>query len=102
MSKDMPTDPNKHKIQKPYISILLILVSAFLGGGIGAFSKMSLQEIPPLSFTLLRFLLAILVLLGEKITTEFMIGSLLAFIGVALVTILGGAESKKEFTTKVV
>lgn len=46
-----------------YTSIFWIFVAAFVGGGIGAFAKISLTEIPPLSFTLLRFLLAMLIVL---------------------------------------
>jgi len=40
------------------------------------------------------------VLLGEKITSEFMAGAILAFIGVALVTNFGRPEIKKEFAAK--
>lgn len=47
-------------IYKPYF---LIILTALVGGAIGAASKIALREIPPLSFTLLRFLLAGIVLL---------------------------------------
>ncbi|OGE17351.1 hypothetical protein A2769_00690 [Candidatus Daviesbacteria bacterium RIFCSPHIGHO2_01_FULL_37_27] len=53
----------KNKFLKSYRSIFLIFLAAFIGGGIGALAKISLEEIPPLSFTLLRFLLAAFVLL---------------------------------------
>lgn len=46
-----------------YKPIILILLAAVLGGGVGAFSKISLKEIPPLPFTLLRFILAAATLL---------------------------------------
>lgn len=53
----------ENKPSKSYQSIFLIFLAAFIGGGVGAFAKISIQEIPPLSFTLLRFLLATLILL---------------------------------------
>jgi len=37
---------------------ILIFVAAILGGGAGIFGKISLAEIPPFSFTFLRFLVA--------------------------------------------
>jgi drug/metabolite transporter (DMT)-like permease len=46
-----------------YRSIGLIFLAALVGGGVGVFSKLSLAEIPPLPFTLLRFVLAICTLL---------------------------------------
>lgn len=46
-----------------YKPLILILLAAVLGGGVGAFSKVSLREIPPLPFTLLRFVLATSILL---------------------------------------
>ncbi|MEK7583073.1 MAG: DMT family transporter [Patescibacteria group bacterium] len=42
---------------------ILLLLLALIGGGIGVFSKIALREIPPFSFTALRFFLATLVLL---------------------------------------
>jgi len=53
----------ENQISKSYKSIFLIFLAAFVGGGVGALAKISLEEIPPLSFTLLRFLLATFVLL---------------------------------------
>lgn len=44
-------------------ALLAILGAAFFGGGIGVWIKFSLKEIPPLSFTFLRFLLAYLFIL---------------------------------------
>ncbi len=38
--------------------VLLIIMTAFLAGGVSSFSKLSVQDIPPFSFTLLRFLIA--------------------------------------------
>lgn len=46
-----------------YETVLLIVFAAFLSGGIGTFSKLALNSVPPISFLLLRFLLALLVLL---------------------------------------
>ena len=46
-----------------YKSLILILLAAVLGGGVGALSKLSLKEIPPLPFTLFRFILATATLL---------------------------------------
>lgn len=54
---------NENKISKSYKPVFLIFLAALVGGGVGAFAKISLQEIPPLSFTLLRFILATLILL---------------------------------------
>lgn len=54
---------DKNQFSKSYKAIVLILLAALAGGGVGAFAKISLKEIPPLSFTLLRFLLATFVLL---------------------------------------
>ena len=44
-------------------SLFLIVIVALIGGGVGAFAKISLGEMPPLSFTFLRFLLAAAILL---------------------------------------
>ncbi|MBI4058277.1 DMT family transporter [Candidatus Gottesmanbacteria bacterium] len=41
-----------------YKSIILILLAAVVGGGISPITKLSLQTFPPISFTLVRFLLA--------------------------------------------
>ena len=54
---------NEKLISKSYKSIFLIFLAALVGGGIAPFAKISLNEIPPLSFTLLRFILATLILL---------------------------------------
>lgn len=44
-------------------ALLAVLGAAFVGGGAGVWIKFSLKEIPPLSFTFLRFLLAYLFVL---------------------------------------
>lgn len=44
-------------------SMLLMLLAAVISGSVGALSKISLKEIPPLPFTLVRFVLTALVLL---------------------------------------
>jgi drug/metabolite transporter (DMT)-like permease len=41
-----------------YYIYLLVVTAAILGGGAGVFGKIALAEIPPLSFTFLRFLIA--------------------------------------------
>ncbi|MEK7570704.1 MAG: DMT family transporter [Patescibacteria group bacterium] len=45
------------------ITLLLIVTVAFLGGGMGAITKIGLAEIPPLSFAFIRFFLASLIIL---------------------------------------
>lgn len=45
------------------MAIALIVVAAFLGGGIPAISKIALREVPPFAFTLLRFAFAAAVLI---------------------------------------
>lgn len=40
------------------MALLLIILAAFLGGGTGVLIKIALAEIPPLSFTFIRFLTA--------------------------------------------
>jgi len=76
---------NDSKISKSYKSIFLIFLAALVGGGIGPFAKISLQEIPPLSFTLLRFLLATLILVPLAIKRkEFHYKSLKRIAGVSL------------------
>ncbi len=50
------------KIQQ-YKSIILITIAALAGGGIPVFSKIALRTIPPLPFTLIRFILASIILL---------------------------------------
>lgn len=44
--------------QNNYYIFFLILAAAVLGSGAGIFGKIALQEIPPFSFTFLRFLIA--------------------------------------------
>lgn len=53
------TDDRQNKIT----SFLLILLAAILGSGAAVFGKVALREIPPLSFTFLRFLIASLFVL---------------------------------------
>lgn len=48
---------NKEQSNKLLIFSLIIL-AAILGGGAGVFGKIALEEIPPFSFTFLRFLIA--------------------------------------------
>lgn len=53
-----------HKTQSNTLLIfLLIILAAALGGGAGVFGKIALAEIPPLSFTFLRFLIAAIFLI---------------------------------------
>jgi len=56
---------------KKYKILLLIIATAFLGAGVGAVSKLSLQEIPEIPFTFLRFLVAALVLIPVFIKQGF-------------------------------
>ncbi len=54
--------------QKNNLFILsLILVAALLGAGAGVFGKIALREIPPFSFTFLRFLVAFVFLIPFSI-----------------------------------
>jgi len=46
-----------------YYIFFLILIAAILGGGAGVFGKIALAEIPPFSFTFLRFLIAAIFLI---------------------------------------
>jgi len=46
------------QIKENYYIFFLIIVSAVLGGGAGVFGKIALSEIPPFSFTFLRFFIA--------------------------------------------
>ncbi len=46
-----------------FLIFFLIILAAILGGGTGVFGKIALTEIPPFSFTFLRFLLASIVLI---------------------------------------
>ena len=50
-----------------YYIFFLILASAILGGGAGVFGKIALKEIPPFSFTFLRFLIASIFLIPFSI-----------------------------------
>ena len=54
---------NNGKFLAFHASFVLIILAAVVGGGVGAIAKVSLREIPPLSFTLLRFLLTTGILL---------------------------------------
>ena len=50
-------------LKKSFVkSFLLVVFLAILGGSISTFSKLSLQKIPPLTFTFLRFFLASMIL----------------------------------------
>ena len=53
----------KDTFSRAHKAILLLFLAALIGGGGSTFAKISLKEIPPLSFTLLRFLLSACVLL---------------------------------------
>ncbi len=48
---------NKEQSNKSFV-FFLIISAAVLGGGAGVFGKIALREIPPFSFTFLRFLVA--------------------------------------------
>lgn len=76
---------NENQIIKSYKSVFLIFLIAFIGGGVSVFAKISLKEIPPLSFTLLRFLLATCVLLPFVIKNkEFQFKNLKKVISISL------------------
>ncbi len=44
-------------------TILLLVLAAILGGGVGTLAKIGLREFPPIPFTFLRFLMTLIVLL---------------------------------------
>jgi drug/metabolite transporter (DMT)-like permease len=50
-------------MNKSYKTIFLLVLTAILGGGVGAMAKISLREIPPIPFTFFRFLTTTIVLL---------------------------------------
>lgn len=50
-----------------YYTLFLVITAAILGGGAGVFAKISLLEIPPFSFTFLRFLVAAIFLIPFSI-----------------------------------
>ena len=56
-------------------TISFVLLAAFLGGAVPVFAKISLSEIPPLSFTFFRFVLATLILLPLYLRVRQRIGS---------------------------
>ncbi|MFA5023787.1 MAG: DMT family transporter [Patescibacteria group bacterium] len=64
---------NKQKQDNKIKIFLLVITAAVLGGGAGVFSKIALREIPPFSFTFLRFLIASIFLLpfSLKYLTRF-------------------------------
>lgn len=45
---------------KKTATLLIVILGAFLGGGIGAMIKIGLQNIPPFSFTFLRYFIALI------------------------------------------
>jgi drug/metabolite transporter (DMT)-like permease len=45
-------------MKQNHLALLIIIAAAIIGGGSPVFLKISLEEVPPLSFTFLRFLLA--------------------------------------------
>jgi len=45
------------------LALFLIFIAAFLSGGIGAMVKIGLRDIPPFSFTFLRFFIAVIFIL---------------------------------------
>lgn len=57
----------KFSSKNSYYIFFLILAAAILGGGAGVFGKIALAEIPPFSFTFLRFLIASIFLIPFSI-----------------------------------
>lgn len=55
-------------------ALFWILITAISGGGIGVFSKIALTEISPMVFTLIRFLLGLVILLPFFITSKTKFG----------------------------
>lgn len=51
------------KIESKTLALLAILISVILGGGVPALTKMLMAEMPPFSYTFIRFFIASLVLL---------------------------------------
>jgi len=45
------------KFLKNYQSYIFLIIAVIFGSGVGVFTKIGLQEIPPLTFTFLRFLI---------------------------------------------
>lgn len=74
----------------PKKSLAAILLAAILGGGIPVFSKIALGEIPPLSFTFLRFLIASILILPFFIKEKDSLNrkSLLKVVSVSLLATL--------------
>jgi len=60
----------KKDVLKSYKSIFLVFLAAILGGGNSTFTKISVAEIPPLFFTLFRFIFAFLILLPLVIKSK--------------------------------
>lgn len=61
-----------------------ILLSAVLGGGINPFIKIGLREMPPITFSLLRFLTAALIMIPLFVKNRYKIAELKKIIPVSL------------------
>lgn len=81
-------------------AFLLIILSSIMGGGMGAFTKIGLSEIPPLSFAFTRFFLALLIVMPllikakRKIIKDFaVVGPLSLFASVNIIFFTLGVKT---------
>lgn len=61
-----------------------VLLSAILGGGLNPFIKIGLREIPPMSYSFFRFLIALLVILPFFLKSKFTLRSILGIVPFSL------------------
>lgn len=72
------------KIKSLHLALVAVLLSAILGGGLNPFIKIGLKEIPPMSYSFLRFLIALLVILPLFFKNKFTFKSILGIIPFSL------------------
>ena len=79
-------------------TLLIIIITAFLGGGIGVMMKIGLQNIPPFSFTFLRYFVALFIIYpffikeNKKIIIDFEVVKLALILAVNIILFIVGLQ----------
>lgn len=66
------------------LALLTVLLSAILGGGLNPFIKIGLKEIPPMSYSFFRFLIALIVIYPFFLKSRYSLKSILRIIPFSL------------------
>lgn len=83
---------------KRLITLLIVILAAFLGGGVGVMIKIGLRNIPPFSFTFLRYFIALLFIWplfikeNKKIKIDFQVVKVALILAINIILFIVGLQ----------